>query len=299
MNVAIPPRPRIIPPKLPSKPKRLPKRGSMTIAVGFRCVDGIVLCADTQETRGEYIKKKQPKIEVRGADASPIGSKGFHRQSPCAVFAGAGSDGDLIDVLIEKLWAAMEPKGAAGLEAMIEAAEDELIKQYQRLVPVFPSGVPETTLLVGVWASEYHFDLLKISGPILKRQIMLESIGFGDILATYITGRLIYPKSWISLSSPIGLYVIDQVKLFVEGCGGDTQMYQIRHDGKVEYITAEAAQAETDRLRKIDWTARQMVGLAMQPFESMVQFNALVESEVENLRKLVTIEPKPPESQKS
>ena len=67
------------------------------------------------------------------------------------MFAGSGADGDFLDALVDKLWRAMNKKGPEGLDAMIEAAEDELIVQYQRFVPVMPDGVPNTTLLVGVW----------------------------------------------------------------------------------------------------------------------------------------------------
>ena len=48
-----------------SKPERL-RRKCVTIAAGFRCVDGIMLCADTQETLG-FLKRKHPKLDVRGA----------------------------------------------------------------------------------------------------------------------------------------------------------------------------------------------------------------------------------------
>ena len=101
------------------------------------------------------LKRKQPKLEVRGFISSL-------QPKPCAVFAGAGDDGDLIDVLVDKLWRAMEPKGADGLESMIMAAEDELTLQYQRFVPLFPNVVPGTSFFVGIWSGPNEFDLIRL-----------------------------------------------------------------------------------------------------------------------------------------
>jgi len=114
-----------------------------------------MLCADTQETVGQYLKPEQPKITIVGDRSN----------SPRAVFAGAAEDGDLADALVDKLWPAMEPKGTKGLDAMIKAAENELTAQYKRLVPLYPSGiVPGSAFLVGAWAAPNEFDLMKING---------------------------------------------------------------------------------------------------------------------------------------
>jgi len=191
------PKPQPCPWFLKPKPKRFPVRKSrMTIAMGFWCIDGIMLCADTQETHNNYIKLKQLKLEIKGEP-----------KEPHAVFAGAGEDGDFLDALVDKLWTAAENKKDDGLDGMIEAMEDKLIEQYQRFVPTFPSGVPGASLLVGVWSKDdpFGYELVKINGPVLKRKVVLESIGCGDILVKYITARFVHPKSWLSMSVPVGL----------------------------------------------------------------------------------------------
>ncbi len=281
------PKPKVkFPPRLSEGPKR------MTIAVGFRCVDGIMLCADTQETIGGFLKKKTTKIDVRGSSVYPFGSASVPGEMarPCAVFAGAAEDAAFLDSLIDKLWAAMEPKGKEGIEAMIDAAEDALLARYGALLPLYPSGFPDTAILVGIWAND-DCELIKISGPILNRRIGLEAIGIGTYLATYITGRLVYPKSWLSLSVPVGMYVIDQAKLYVDGCSGETQMTVIRANGRIESYLEEDARAETERFREMDWAAREIVGIAMHSHQSVEQFDLLVEEKLERLRKTLHIEP--------
>ena len=56
------PFPRFRPLGLLPRPRRLPKGKRVTIAAGFVCFDGIVLCADTQETIPGYTKNSTEKI---------------------------------------------------------------------------------------------------------------------------------------------------------------------------------------------------------------------------------------------
>jgi hypothetical protein len=45
------------------KPSRPPRENRVvTIAAGVMCPDGIVMCADSQETVGEYLKVFKPKL---------------------------------------------------------------------------------------------------------------------------------------------------------------------------------------------------------------------------------------------
>src|SRR5579864_1057389 len=53
-----PPRPKPFPPK----PRRLPERKRMTIAVGILAADGVVIAADSQETVQNYWKGNQGKV---------------------------------------------------------------------------------------------------------------------------------------------------------------------------------------------------------------------------------------------
>ncbi len=84
---------------LPRKPKpeRLRKRRHVTIAIGILCSDGIILCADSQESVDEYSKISRPKVfELNLLDD---GVK--------AVLAGAGNS-VFIDALRSKLESALD-----------------------------------------------------------------------------------------------------------------------------------------------------------------------------------------------
>jgi 20S proteasome alpha/beta subunit len=67
-------------------PKRLPRNRKLTIAAGFVCVDGVILCADTQETISGYTKNETEKIRL------------FKDQGLCVAITGAG-DSELIETV--------------------------------------------------------------------------------------------------------------------------------------------------------------------------------------------------------
>lgn len=253
----------------------------MTIAAAFQCIDGIVLSSDTQESYGGF-KRQVSKLEVRGGK-----KPGKLTRSPCAVFCGATNDGHFFDMLIEKLWSSMEKVGREGLERMIEELENELIRQYQRFLPVYPQGVPESSILIGIWAAPDKYQLVRVDGAIVNRSVILEAAGCGDILATYIANRLLWPKTWKEQAIPIGIYMVDQAKQYVEYCGGDTHLVIIAPDGTIERYSSSEVEAETDRIRKLDIFARQLVGMCMSPFQSREQFEILIEDRLRDLRKII------------
>ena len=81
----------------------------MTIAAGFPCKEGLVLCADTQETIPGYVKSDTEKITIFGA-------------SNCNVaFTGAG-DGDLLQATAEEMiYALLDKKPLAARGESVSA----------------------------------------------------------------------------------------------------------------------------------------------------------------------------------
>ncbi len=123
----------------------------MTIAAGFSCPEGVVLCADTQESYGSFLKRSQPKIVIKPDAQSD--------EDECrAVFAGAG-DSTFTDMLIGKVWQKMAAAGADEA-AVVEALEDEILAKHQRTQCSHRS---RRWLKEGHWTGReqvHHFDFL-------------------------------------------------------------------------------------------------------------------------------------------
>jgi hypothetical protein len=253
--------------------ERFPRRAAVTIVAGFRCVDGIVICSDTQENMSGYIKRDVPKIEVREAEAT---------DGPRAIFAGSG-DGGFVDYLVDKLWDAM--KSSTSVSEMTEAAEKEILTRYTELTPAYPSGLPDAELLVSLWASPHEMDLIKINGPVVNRGCNLEAIGYGWVIATYIAERLLWIKTYLADAVPIAIYMIEQAKRHVSECGGETLVTTLSSiDGKILTFDKECMKDYEQRIEIADERAREIVGLALNDRISDEQFDLLLEDSIARLK---------------
>jgi hypothetical protein len=92
------PKPRRFP---QSKPAPLPKRDAVTIVAGFKSYEGVVLCADTQETV-LHSKRHVPKLRFEPDSlAKSVKEWRGEKDDLAAAFCGAG-DGPFIDKLIDE-----------------------------------------------------------------------------------------------------------------------------------------------------------------------------------------------------
>lgn len=206
------------------KPKLKPQARSrevrkLTIAAAFLCRDGLVLCADTEETRGE-MKFQAPKLVV-----CPEGEESSKRK---AVFAGAG-DSAFIDKLVDEMWSAGR-FALDGIESMFEAMEDACIRVHQRYWGIYPPDArPEAHIIFGI-VEGGETRLYKATGPIVNRVAKYELTGSGDSLARYIASRA---ETGSSVKEAVGLsvYLLAETKKFVQGCGGASHIVVLNSDG--------------------------------------------------------------------
>ena len=109
----------------------------MTLIVGFKCGDSVVLCADSQETRGN-LKSEINKLPIHMGDGGTD-----------VVCAGAGN-GELTDGFRARLEAAIGPSQASDKEMIRREIENALVEFHQS--PVFASfpGKDEDKYICGL-----------------------------------------------------------------------------------------------------------------------------------------------------
>ncbi|HET8888079.1 MAG TPA: hypothetical protein VFQ41_04180 [Candidatus Angelobacter sp.] len=256
----------------------------MTIAAGYHCYEGIVLCADTEETVQEYIKHDVPKI-FRFPDAWD-----YKPELNCALFAGAG-DGPLIESLALKMWKGTKSLKDASLDDMVTAFEDVLFKEYQRLVPAYQKdSMPQAHFMVAIRSAAHKdLELIRITGPVIERQLPYGAIGYGLTLHTYLASRFLYPKTGLNFTANVMTYMIDQVKTHVTNCGGNTDLYMLDYEGKVKVESQQDTQRRTDMLREIDTVARYIAGLAMNPSTTRETAQPIIEHYMNELFKKIDL----------
>src|SRR5271163_3989291 len=104
------------PPVVPSR--RLPRRDAVTILAGFRCEDGIVICADTQETN-DPAKRTVSKLRYEESESAGL--------EMAAAFCGAGH-GPFTDKLIERCW--VDAQNSTSLDDACAEMESSIKKTY-------------------------------------------------------------------------------------------------------------------------------------------------------------------------
>jgi hypothetical protein len=112
----------------------------MTIAAGFVCTDGIVMCADSQESLGDY-KFPVDKLIIRGA----------HKGMTQMAFAGAGH-GPMIDMAISRIVRNIR-RATDDYDAIEDVVAETLLSLYNsefKACPVSSEDESIIELLIGI-----------------------------------------------------------------------------------------------------------------------------------------------------
>jgi hypothetical protein len=197
----------------------------VTIIAGFRCLDGIVLCADTQETLGTS-KRNVPKLRFEPSD--PITEIADNHSNLAAAFCGAG-DGPFIDKLIEESWRAAKTK--SNLSEACDAVEVSIKRQYKEFGSIYqPGECPEVQLIFGM-KMDGQSRLFTAIGPIVNEKFGFDSGGIGHYMADFLASKMHHAQMTSLQCAILATYILVQAKEHVDGCGGDSQIAILRNTG--------------------------------------------------------------------
>src|SRR5438874_12034650 len=108
------------------------RRKTVTIIAGFRCREGIVICADTQETVSGLSKRNTPKLRFEPSGGPHEGD------SLAAAFCGAGDNGPFIDKIVETAWE--DAQTATSLDEACEEIEKSIKNIYREFGQIYQPG---------------------------------------------------------------------------------------------------------------------------------------------------------------
>jgi 20S proteasome alpha/beta subunit len=231
------------------KPKieRLPKgRKALTIVAGFRCHEGIVLCADTQETVGAS-KRNIPKLRFEPNHRSHIG---VDPDKLAVCFCGAGSNGVFMDEMIERAWDASYE--AASLDEACNSIKTAIKDYYKESGAIYQVGYcPEVELIYGV---KMHGEsrLFYSLGPAVVEKKNYATGGQGLYLADFIASRSYNEYLDLKPCVILAAYILFETKENVEGCGGDSHIAILRNEGTSGQLNWHHIQVLSDFLRQAD-----------------------------------------------
>ncbi|HTD23306.1 MAG TPA: hypothetical protein VK738_11670 [Terriglobales bacterium] len=201
----------------------------MTIVAGFSCADGIMLCADTEETISDTNKSSTEKLQTVTAGNVNI------------LLGGAGS-GDLIDFVSSQIFADfasndyMWEQIPTVLNAHAKRVFNEHIRPYRGFPP---NWIPELNFLIAI-QSMNRCRLFKWTNNFvsLVSQYRHDSIGIGTVQS-----RVMMNEMQFSVPSEQMVFyatrLMQKVKSQVVGCGGKTDIMVLKNDGMRHLFSTE------------------------------------------------------------
>jgi hypothetical protein len=223
----------------------------VTIIAGFRTLDGIVICGDTQETIGSLSKRNVAKVRVEPWYVETSGTvwRAVGQGVIGACFCGAG-DGPFIDMLTGRLWDSV--KSCSMLDEASRAAEHELKNAYREYGGIFQHGFcPSVDLIYGLKVGEESVMFHSV-GPIVNSVETYCSAGIGYYMADFLASRMQPQKLDVYQCVVLAAYIILQAKEYVDGCGGESHIAVLRHKGRSGLVDRARIEAITTVLRSLD-----------------------------------------------
>lgn len=197
----------------------------VTICAGFKSSLGVVICADSQETTGT-MKFDAPKLVIRPSVGEPTDQVRM-------AFAGAGH-GPFIDKLTDEMWKAAKRGPQMDHASVLNRVEDAVIECHRKIWGLYGADSrPETEMLFVIY-TDTQVELYKSHGPIVLSVSDQAFVGVGEELAAYICEHVRSGTDSLEEDVSTGLYIIENAKKYVDGCGGDTQIAAVFVDGSIQ-----------------------------------------------------------------
>jgi 20S proteasome alpha/beta subunit len=190
----------------------------MTIGIVFKCIDGAVLCADTQLTIPFPYSSKYPGLKIFGFPEL--------QSQPFFTYAGEVA---FSTMCINRLADRIAQAEKAGRE-VAETLTGECKKIHNEYSRLYPDGRLTLGLLLVLRRPDASLALYKIIAPSVAPLLSppFECIGVGTPVAQSVIVPLCSPSITTNEAARIGYYALSQAKQFVEGCGGQTEMVTFR-----------------------------------------------------------------------
>ena len=222
----------------------------MTIVAGFKCDDGIVLCADTQETI-EPLKRHVPKLRIEpkrefyGGDTA---------EELMVAFAGAG-DGPFIDKLVSRAWEGAQI--GASIEEVSSDIEKSIKETYKEYGGIYQPGYcPHVSLLYGIKMHGRSL-LFRADGPVVNEKDSYDCADTGLYLATFLCSRMYRNNLTLQQATILAAYVLFQAKEHIDGCGGQSHVAILRNTGGSQL--SEELSGINKQIQQIDRTVEQVI----------------------------------------
>lgn len=179
----------------------------MTIALGFRCINGLVLCADSLEEDG-VTKRYVDKLWT------------YEVQDNWGIAIASAGEADLADSFTDGL---KDVFGNSDFnEVKLLSKLKTALRSVRRLYPDSQFGFLAAVFGVPTLYSKLFRVLDQSShlGPVRQYQ----ALGIGGYLATFLASQLFSTSMCVEEGVRLGAFILARVKERTSGCGGPTSI---------------------------------------------------------------------------
>lgn len=195
----------------------------MTIVLGLKSPQGVILAADTQETYERSHKVQRPKLAYHSGDnvcGLPVGM----------AVAGAGF-GPSLDKLATAMWEAVQD--ATNLDEACIKTENAIAEHYRHYRQLM--SLDDDELVYGIGASGAT-RLFHAYGPIAN-EVPSRASGSGQPISDFLL-RNFKDTMHITNAMAWAVYILYCAKEHADGCGGKSNIAVLQNDGQ-NYSLAE------------------------------------------------------------
>jgi 20S proteasome alpha/beta subunit len=201
------------------------KEKRMTIAAGFVCREGVLLCGDTEQS-GWAMKLHDAKVDH------------FEHPGGKIAYAYAGNVPFAL-AAIQKLQKHLQRRPFADTMGEIEKILD---REYRRNVLKHPDHATDGSItyriLLGVWSPRDKVKLYATSHTAIEEVKGYQCVGAGDYLAHYLIRKHVASGIPQAAALAHAAYALSVIKDFVPDCGGMSIYILLEHDGRVGVLTS-------------------------------------------------------------
>lgn len=224
----------------------------MTIAAGFRCSDGIVLCADRQVSVPGALKYFEKKIVVEEAPEWSLA---------IAVAGDVGFAREIREKAIETIRSFEESPTIGQVREVL----DDILVRTSRLYMREEDPIQLLMALTLFWGDA---DLLKFDGRALHKADDFNLLRTGNSsLIRFLSDNLYDPAIDMETGISLAAYIVQKAERYIDWCGGAIDIVTIpKTEGVCNWIPAEEAQRRAEKMEGQESLLADLI--LRQPFSS-------------------------------
>lgn len=222
----------------------------MTLIAAFRCYEGVVLCADDQETVDDVFRVRVDKLEP-----APV------RNYEVAA-AGTGNVSELIDGFIDTLWQAVDSWPQALTQRQIQAsARRVLVDYFQNEVKHHPAKRAEKYLQFVICLrdqSTRNVFLFETANTVLREVRSSVLMGFWPSIYQHEVDRLYDPSQHAGQVVVLGIHIFDMARKMTNVIGENVKIVVATEHGMKSELDADVKNLQ-DRFEQFDRLISELV----------------------------------------